>query len=154
MAYLGEASCKNSSQELKTFVMQLTPYLMFNGTCEEALNFYAGTIGGEIKNLSRYEGSPAESMGTDKQNVMHAVFEGNGIAFMASDGSSKESVGNLGNVHLCLDFNDANAMTNVFNALGEGGKITMPLQDTFWGAKFGMLTDKFGINWMFNSESK
>jgi PhnB protein len=134
--------------------MRLTPYLMFNGTCEEALNFYVRTIGGEIKNLSRYEGSPAESMSANKKDVMHAVFEGNGIALMASDGSQKESVENRGNVHLCLDFNDPNAMANVFNALGEGGKITMPLQDTFWGARFGMLTDKFGINWMFNSESK
>lgn len=132
--------------------MQLTPYLMFNGTCEEALNFYAQTIGGEIKNLSRYEGSPAESMTDDKQKIMHATFEGNGIAFMASDGSG-EPVANQGNIHLCIDFKNIKAMENVFNALGEGGTITMPLQDTFWGARFGMMTDKFGINWMFNSES-
>lgn len=132
--------------------MQLTPYLMFNGNCEEALNFYAQTIGGEIKNLSRDEGSPAESISGDKQKVMHANFEGNGIAFMASDGSGKP-VSNVGNIHLCIDFKDLNAMDNVFNALCEGGEITMPLQDTFWGARFGMLTDKFGINWMFNSDT-
>lgn len=131
--------------------MQLTPYLMFNGNCEEALNFYATTIGGEIKNLSRYEGSPAEAMSDDKRKVMHAAFEGNGISFMASDGSL-EPVANLGNIHLCIDFKDIRAMENVFNALGESGNITMPLQDTFWGARFGMLTDKFGINWMFNCD--
>jgi PhnB protein len=131
--------------------MQLTPYLMFNGTCEEALNFYSTTIGGEIKHLSRYEGSHAESMGADKQKVMHATFEGNGIAFMASDGS--QPVSNSGNIHLCVDFKDAVAMENVFNALGDGATITMPLQDTFWGAKFGMLTDKFGINWMLNHDT-
>ena len=131
--------------------MQLTPYLMFNGTCEEALNFYATTIGGEIKHLSRFEGSPIESMSDDKQKVMHATFEGNGFAFMASDGSKPGS--DSSNVHLCLDYNDASAMENVFNALGDGGKITMPLQDTFWGAKFGMLTDRYGINWMFNHET-
>lgn len=123
---------------------------MFNGSCEEALNFYATTIGGEIKNLSRYEASPAESMSADKQKVMHATFEGNGVAFMASDGS--KPVDNSGNIHLCIDFKDARAMENVFAALSNGGKITMPLEDTFWGAKFGMLTDKFGINWMFNCE--
>jgi PhnB protein len=132
--------------------MQLTPYLMFNGTCEEALNFYAQTIGGEIKHLSRFEGSPGESMSADKNKIMHASFEGNGIAFMASDGM--QAVGSGGNIYLCLDFNDTRAMENVFNALGDGGKISMPLQDTFWGAKFGMLTDKYGINWMFNSEMK
>lgn len=130
--------------------MRMTPYLMFNGTCEEALNFYSTTIGGEIKHLSRFEDSPGESMSADKQKIMHAHFEGNGITFMASDGA--QPVGNNGNVHLCLDFGDASAMENVFNALGAGGNITMPLQDTFWGARFGMLVDRYGINWMFNCE--
>ena len=132
--------------------MQLTPYLMFNGTCEEALNFYATTIGGHITDLMRFEGSPIESMSDDKQKVMHATFQGNGFVFMASDGS--QPMNDSGNIHLCIDYKDATAMENVFNALGEGGKITMPLQDTFWGAKFGMLTDRYGINWMFNHESK
>src|SRR5918993_1465199 len=132
--------------------MQLTPYLMFNGNCEEALNFYSTTIGGEIKHLSRYEGSPAEEMSDDKQKVMHATFAGRGITFMASDGA--QPVRNNGNIYLCIDFKDSGAMENVFNSLGEGGNVTMPLQDTFWGARFGMLTDKFGINWMFNSEMK
>ena len=132
--------------------MKLTPYLMFNGDCEEALNFYSRTIGGEIKHLSRFEGSPAESMSADKQKVMHATFEGNGITLMASDGS--QPVSNSANIHLCMDFKDTAAMDNVFNLLAEGGNITMPLQDTFWGARFGMLTDRFGINWMFNSEMK
>ena len=131
--------------------MQLTPYLMFNGNCEEALNFYSTTIGGQIKHLSRFEGSPGESMSVDKKKVMHATFEGNGMAFMASDGS--QPVTDSGNIHLCIDFKDLVAMENVFAALAKGGKITMPLQDTFWGARFGMLTDKFGINWMFNSET-
>lgn len=132
--------------------MQLTPYLMFNGNCEEALNFYSATIGGEVKHLSRFEGSPAESLSADNQKVMHATFEGNGIAFMASDGA--QPVSNNGNIYLCLDFKDAKAMESIFNLLSEGGSITMPLQDTFWGARFGMLTDRFGMNWMFNSEVK
>ena len=133
--------------------MKLTPYLMFNGDCERALNFYAKTIGGEIKHLSRYEGSPAESMSADKQKVMHATFEGNGFTLMAADGS-QEPVNNASNIHLTLDFKDSHAMENVFKAMSEEGKVTMPLQDTFWDAKFGMLTDKFGINWMFNCELK
>lgn len=132
--------------------MQLTPYLMFNGDCEEALNFYATTLGGEIKHLSRFEGSPAESMSDDKQKVMHAHFEGNGFQFMASDGQGPVHPGD--NIHLCVDYKDTTAMDNVFQALSAGGKITMPLQDTFWGARFGMLTDKYGINWMFNNEKQ
>lgn len=129
--------------------MQLTPYLMFNGNCEEALNFYVATIGGEITHLSRYEGSPAESMSDDKNKVMHATFKGNGIQLMAADGGQPVK---SGSIHLCIDFHDVSAMENVFNALGQGGNITMPLEDTFWGARFGMLTDKFGINWMFNCD--
>ena len=132
--------------------MQLTPYIMFNGNCEEALNFYADALDGEIKNLSRYEGSPAESMSADKQKVMHANFVANDLAFMAADG--QQTTADAGMVHLCLDFKDADVEEKVFNALSAGAKITMPLQDTFWGAKFGMLTDKFGINWMFNCEVK
>ena len=151
MANMGQASGQNSSEGLKSFVMQLTPYLMFNGNCEEALNFYATTIGGQITHLSRFEGSPAESMSADKQKVMHATFEGPGFSFMASDGS--KPVTDSGNIHLCIDYKDAAAMENVFNALADGGNITMRLQDTFWGAKFGMLTDRFGINWMFNFEN-
>ena len=124
---------------------------MFNGTCEEALHFYAKTIGGQIAHLSRFEGSPIESTSDDKQKVMHATFEGHGFSFMASDGSNPAS--DSGNIHLCIDYTDATALENVFNALADGGNVTMPLQDTFWGAKFGMLTDKYGINWMFNYEN-
>ena len=130
----------------------INPYLNFNGNCEEALNFYCVTIGGEIKTLSRYEGSPGESMSDDKQKVMHASFEGRGITLLASDGTGNEATS--GSIHLCLDFKDVSAMENVFNALAQGGTVTMPLEDTFWGARFGMLTDKFGIKWMFNSEIK
>jgi PhnB protein len=57
-----------------------------------------------------------------------------------------------GNAHVCLDFDDAADMAKRFDALAAGGKVTMPLQDTFWGAKFGMLTDAFGVRWMFNCE--
>lgn len=132
--------------------MQLTPYIIFNGNCEEALNFYANALGGEIKNLSRYEGSPAEAMSTEKQNILHAQFAIDGaVLFMASDsgqGSPVETHGGM--VKLSLDFTDAGSIEQVFAALSESGTITMALQDTFWGARFGMLTDKFGINWMFN----
>ena len=114
--------------------MRLTPYLMFNGNCEEALNFYATTIGGEIKHLSRYEGSPVESSSNEKQKILHASFEGNGIALLASD-DMKDSVSSTGNVHLCLDFKDAQAMDNVFEALSRGGKVTMPLRGYVLGCK-------------------
>ena len=128
--------------------MTVTPYIMFNGTCEEALNFYSKALNGEIKEMHRFEGSPAEGMSADKQKIMHATFIADGLTFMASDGDGKDAVGGM--VHLSLNFTADGEIDKVFNALGEGAKITMPLQDTFWGARFGMLTDKFGVNWMFN----
>ena len=135
--------------------MQLTPYIIFNGNCEEALNFYAKVFDGEIKNLMRFEGSPVESMASDKQKVMHSHFVAKGILFMASDsGEGGPVAGNSGLVHFSVDFDNVDDEEKVFNALAENGKKTMPLQDTFWGAKFGMLTDKFGMNWMFNCEKR
>ncbi len=131
--------------------MQIVPYIMFNGRCEEALNFYAKAFEGEIKDLMRYEGSPVESMSEDKQKVMHAQFEAKGIFFMAADNNQggPEELGG-GKVHLSINFDDAAQQEKVFAALSHGANVQMPLQDTFWGARFGMLTDKFGVNWMFN----
>ena len=131
--------------------MQIAPYLMFNGNCEEALNFYAQALNGKIENLMRFEGSPAEEMSDNKQDVLHATFVADGIMFMASDGGKNAPVEtDGGRVHLSLDFNSVEEEEKIYIALSEGGRQTMPLADTFWGARFGMLTDKFGINWMFN----
>jgi PhnB protein len=74
---------------------------------------------------------------------------------MISDSMPDQPVTAGTNQHVCLDFDDAAEMTKRFGALAEGGgKITMPLSDTFWGAKFGMLTDAFGVSWMFNCTIK
>ena len=130
--------------------MHLTPYILFNGNCEEALNFYATALQGEIKTLSRYEGTPAGSMSADKQKIMHSYFVAGGIAFMAAD--ADDGAVNSGMVHLCIDFRSSEEEQKVFEALSEGGKVTLPLEDTFWGARFSMLTDRFGIKWMLNYE--
>jgi PhnB protein len=135
--------------------MQVTPYFTFDGNCEAALHFYAQAFGGQIVHLSRFEDAPAESTTTQKQGVLHAQFASPKINFMASDGGDqnwKATVGN--NMHLSIDFNDAADLETTFAALSDGANVTMPLQDTFWGARFGMLTDKFGINWMFNYDYK
>src|SRR5690242_13557104 len=130
--------------------MELTPYIIFNGNCEEALNFYAKAMEGEVKHISRYSDMPGDAqMGMDKNKIMHSTFEAGAVKFMASDGPGG---GNGGAVNLSLHFEDADKQQRVFNALAEGGTVKMPLQDTFWGARFGMLKDKFGIDWMFNHE--
>jgi PhnB protein len=135
--------------------MNVTPYLIFNGDCEDALNFYATCLDGEIKDLRRFEGSPAEGMAEDKRLIMHAVFVAKGVMIMASDsGKNAPTETDGGKVHLSLNFDAAENIKQAFNALSEDARVTMPLQDTFWGATFGMLTDKFGINWMFNFDKQ
>lgn len=136
--------------------MRVVPYFIFNGNCEEALNFYAQALNGEVKDLMRYGGSPAEGSADDKDKVMHAhlMVDGN-VLLMASDsGRGGPAETGSGMVHLSLDFKNENEMVNVFSKLAASGTVTMDLQDTFWGARFGMLKDKYGVNWMFNHDKK
>ncbi|GAB4094245.1 VOC family protein [Flaviaesturariibacter terrae] len=128
--------------------MRLVPYIMFNGNCEEALNFYAKALGGQIQGLQYFENAPMEYSPEDAKKVMHAQFSAGDLFLMASDGQQNEAVGGM--VQLSLDFSSEEEINKIFEALSEGARITMPLQDTFWGARFGMLTDQFGVNWMFN----
>lgn len=130
--------------------MQLEPYLFFYGRCEEALDFYKSAIGGDYE-LSRFEGSPmADQVPPDFRNkVMHATFKGPGFTFMASDGRPDKKLDpEAGNISLSLGTSDQAEGERVFNALAQGGNVVMPIADTFWGAKFGMLTDRFGTEWM------
>lgn len=134
--------------------MKLVPYLNFAGNAEEALNFYKAVLNGNIEMFSRYGEAPMPCEDADKQRVMHArlVFDGNMI--MMSDMPSKYPDSPAGNFSLSIGMEDPAAMEKVFNEMADGGSITMPLADQFWGAKFGMLKDKFGVNWMFNCELK
>ena len=135
--------------------MTVTPYLIFNGDCEEALNFYAKAFPGEVKNLMRFEEVPLDHITVDRKKIMHAVFEAKGFRMMASDsGYDDPSLKDSGVVHLSVDLDNTWEQDRIFDALSQGGKITMALHDSFWGARFGMLTDKFGVKWMFNVEKK
>ena len=132
--------------------IQLEPYLFFDGTCEEALNFYKEVFGGEIEGLSRWKEMPGDAGGPPvtpetENRVMHAYFKSDGVSFMASDASPGKKYGE-GPMSLSLDVGDVAQAQRVFNQLSAGGSVEMPMQDMFWGAKFGMLTDRFGIDWM------
>ncbi|MEO6547269.1 MAG: glyoxalase/bleomycin resistance/extradiol dioxygenase family protein [Ferruginibacter sp.] len=132
--------------------MKLTPYIYFSGNAEEALNFYAGALNGTIEQIGRYGDSPMKSDEDWKQKIIHSrlAFEGN--LLMISDSFKGSPVSTGGNVQLSVDVENTDLLESIFNKMAEDGTITMPLQDTFWGAKFGMLRDKFGIAWMFNCE--
>lgn len=135
--------------------MLLIPYIIFNGNCEEALNFYAAALGGEVKDVSYYEGSPVEDRVNDKSKVMNGSMVAKSVHIMASDsGQGGGQTADSGMVHLSLSFDSLAEQEEVYKALGVEGNITMPLQDTFWGARFGMLADKFGVNWMLNYDKK
>lgn len=140
--------------------MELHSYLFFQGNCQEALEFYASALNGEIVEFHAYNENPefAKTLPEEWQTKwMHASFKSGDIFFMAADVMPAKAGEYGANVSyetspitLSLNFHSEDREIEVFNKLAEGGSITMPLQDTFWGAKFGMLTDKFGIKWMFN----
>lgn len=136
-------------------------YLTFNGNCRKAFEFYKSVFGGEFQNLSTFgemppqEGMPpiAEEM---KNNLMHVSLPiSDETVLMGSDtgGWGPElNVGNNFSISVNADSNEES--DKIFNALSAGGTITMPLANTFWGSYFGMLTDKFGINWMVSHDTQ
>ena len=85
-----------------------------------------------------------------KNKIMHALFEAGALKFMVSDCPPNVSVSSGDQVSLSLNFTDLDLIEKTFANLSEGGTVTMPMQDTFWGARFGMTKDKFGVHWMFN----
>lgn len=137
-------------------IEKLNPYLNFNGTADEAIKLYEKALGAKAGNIMRFgEMGGADVPPEHKNRVLHAPLQiGNGVV-MVSDTRPGDPVSTTGsNVTVALHFDDPVDMARRFEALAAGGKITMPLTDTFWGAKFGMLTDAFGIRWMFNCELK
>ena len=128
-------------------IKELTPYLNFNGNAREAIKLYQAALGAKIEG----EEMPFEK---DPTRIMHARIKlGPGIV-MLSDAPPNMTVPAESNAHVSLDYSDVNEMKQAFELLSAGGKVTMPLQDTFWGATFGMLTDRFNIRWMFNCNKR
>ncbi len=143
--------------------MNLAPYLSFSGNCQEALELYCNALGGSIVEKHCYAENPemAKHLPADWHNkLMHASFKAGSICLMAADVIEGKDgpcgivkLSHAGSpIALSLNFNNETEQTAAFNKLAQGGIVTMPLQDTFWGARFGMLSDKFGIKWMFNCD--
>lgn len=128
---------------------KLTPYLIFDDNAEEVLNFYRSCFDGEITMLSRYKESPVESAPEMADKIMHGRMEAGGFMLMISDGGGSSDGGRI---QLSLYMNSADELDTVFAKLAEDGEITHPVANMFWNARFGMLTDKYGIRWMLNYE--
>ncbi len=131
--------------------MQINPYLNFPGTCEEAFNFYAQTLGGKIAASHRFGQSPmAGQVPADWHNkIMHTSLIANGQVLMGSDGTP-DRFEKVGGFSISLNLDTPEEADRIFAALADGGKTEMPIQETFWAKRFGMCTDRFGIPWMVN----
>ena len=130
----------------------IQPYLFFNGNCEQAVEFYRQALGAEVDFSIRFKESPEPPPpGMMPPNwgdkIMHTSFRVGQTTVMASDGCGPEAKGFQG-FSLSLSVATEAEADRYFNALANGGKVTMPLNKTFWSPRFGMLEDKFGIGWM------
>lgn len=134
--------------------MKLITYLTFAGNCEEALNFYKQALGAEVLHLSYMGEGEMEIPENLNGKVMHARLKIGDNELYMSDNFDPSSIKQGNNVSLSLNTDNISQTENLFNRLSEGGSVITPLQDTFWGARFGMFTDKFGIHWMMNCELK
>ena len=133
--------------------MTISPHLYFNGQCEEAFKFYAKLLNGQIVTMITYSGSPAQSHVPEqwRNKILHAALSIAGQTIMAADAPPDRyqlpqgfSVG--------LHVPNSGEAERIFKALSENGSAQMPLQKTFWSPAFAMLTDRFGIPWMINTE--
>ncbi|MDC8005678.1 VOC family protein [Aureisphaera galaxeae] len=137
-------------------MMKLNTYLTFNGNCEEAMNFYKEILNGEFTTFMRFGEAPPNAFPVadeHKDLVMHCTLEFGEATLMASDTNQPEHLVTGSNYHLSIG-TDVTKGEAAFNALSEGGQILMPYADVFWGGKFGMLVDKYGIQWMVSSDHK
>ena len=129
--------------------ISVEPYLFFKGNCKQAMEFYQSVFGGELE-VSTVGDSPKEVQdmpGMKPTDVMHSSLRGP-VNLMGSD--SKIASAKAAKVELSLGGTDEAQMKKIFADLSKGGKVRMPLEKQFWGDTFGMLTDKFGIDWMMN----
>jgi PhnB protein len=125
-----------------------TPYLFFDGDCRRAMEFYKSCFGGELHVMGYGDAPGQECPPGAKDRVMHAALMDGAFRLMASD-VPESDLKRGDNVHVCMDCDSLEQIEKVFPAVAQGGKVGQPLHDAFWGARFGMLTDRFGVHWMF-----
>lgn len=131
--------------------MQVVPYLFFNGNADEAIKFYIKALETEPPQVMRYREQPPPDMPEEfLDRIMHAEIIAAGCVFYISDavGANQVTVGN--NVQINLNCDSEAQLRWIYDHLSEGARIHMELQDTFWGAKYAMLTDRFDIPWSLN----
>jgi PhnB protein len=133
----------------------LTPYLFFGGDCRDAMNFYQDCFGDSLE-IMTYADGPADACPdacpggvADKDKIMHACLTAGDLVLMASDNPMGPPLAGDA-VSISVHCESVAETERLFAALGRGGTVKMALADTFWGAHFGMLADRFGFHWMLN----
>jgi PhnB protein len=135
--------------------MQITPYLMFNGRTEEALEFYKKALGAEVVMLMRFKDNPDPKYNppNSDEKIMHSSFKVGAATVMASDGDCGGAP-TFSGVSLALSVTTPDEAERCFNALAADGQVQMPIGETFFSPRFGMVADKFGVHWMVMAEPK
>ena len=133
--------------------MQVSPYLSFNGECEAAFKLYEQCLGGRLGAIFRYAGSPmAGQVPPDWQGkVMHGSLTVGDLVLMGGDVMPDRYEEPRG-FSLSIQIKSTSEAERIFDELGKDGTVTMPLEKTFWAARFGVLVDRFGIPWLINCE--
>jgi PhnB protein len=133
--------------------MQVNPYLFFNGQCEAAFNFYAQVLGGKIEAMMNHESMPGlENMPAEQRaRIMHARLSVGDKLLMGSDAPADHHEPMKG-FSVTISVDQPAEAERIFAALSPGGTVQMPMAETFWAARFGMLVDRFGTPWMINCE--
>jgi PhnB protein len=133
-------------------VKTINPYLFFGGTASDAISFYEKALEATVVQLARFSDTPGSNVAPEHAHyVMHAHLETGGGTLLISDGRPGDAIKPGGNIVVCLQYAGTADIDRHFAALSEGGTVEEPLQDTFWGARFGMAIDRFGTHWMFNA---
>jgi len=129
----------------------ILPYLTFNGNCREAMLFYKDCLGGKLTLQTIGESPMADKLPVKiKQCILHSTLTKDAVVLMASDMVSEQGLIKGNTVSLSLNCSNEDEIRTCYQKLSTGGQATYPLEDTFWGALFGGLTDKFGNHWLLN----
>lgn len=132
--------------------MEMSPYLVFNGNCREAFTFYSGVLGGELSLMTQGEAPLEGQVAADEADlIMHARLQLEGCALLGSDNHAGVTE-TPQSFAISVSFPTPGDADRAFAGLSEGATVTMPIAETFWALRFGMLTDRFGMPWMVNCD--
>ena len=135
-------------------ITSITPYLLFNGNADAALELYQKALGAKVEGLMRW-GDHEQSCGeADKTKIMHALLLMGETRLMLSDSPGDHPTAPGANVQVAVNVDDVDQLQQIFTALSDGGQVEMQPHDAFWGDRFAALVDRFGVHWMLTSPLK